>query len=78
MSDREMGTNKTPNDPVKEQISQDKFGKSYDELTAHERVQVGGTKGGITQGQGNYTGHYQGEGSATEMKNTGDAAREQQ
>lgn len=33
MSDREMGSNKTPNDPVKEQISQDKFGKSYDELT---------------------------------------------
>lgn len=24
--------NKTPNDPVKEQIAQDKFGKSYDEL----------------------------------------------
>lgn len=26
---------------------QDKFGKSYDECTAHERIQVGGTKGGI-------------------------------
>ncbi|WIA08715.1 hypothetical protein OEZ86_011301 [Tetradesmus obliquus] len=78
MSDREMGSNKTPNDPVKEQISQDKFGKSYDELTAHERIQVGGTKGGITQGKGNYTGHYQGEGSATEMKHTGDAAQQQE
>lgn len=32
---------------VKEQIAQDKFGKGYDELTAHERIQVGGTKGGI-------------------------------
>jgi hypothetical protein len=39
---------------------------------------VGGTKGGITQGKGNYTGHYQGEGSATETKATGDAAREQE
>jgi hypothetical protein len=28
-----MGSNKTPNDPVKEQIAQDKFGKSYDECT---------------------------------------------
>jgi hypothetical protein len=26
----------TPNDPVKEQISQDKFGKSYDELTGED------------------------------------------
>jgi hypothetical protein len=43
---------------------------------AHERVRVGGTKGGITQGEGNYTGHYQGEGSATEMKDTGDAVKE--
>lgn len=33
-----------PDDPVKEQIAQDKFGKSYDEITAHQRVQVGGTK----------------------------------
>lgn len=89
MSEGDMGTNKTPNDPVKEQIAQDKFGKSYDECTgeqqalamcvpaveqmrmdcdgmgssktqsrqmlmhfavapaAHERIQVGGTKGGI-------------------------------
>lgn len=45
---------------------------------AHERIQVGGTKGGITQGKGNYTGHYQGEGSATEMKHTGDAAQQQE
>lgn len=45
MSD--MGSNKTPNDRVKEQIAQNKFGKSYDECTAHERVQIGGTKGGI-------------------------------
>jgi hypothetical protein len=47
-------------------------------LSAHERVQVGGTKGGITQGAGNYTGHYQGEGSATETKATGDAVKEQE
>ena len=37
------------------------FGKSYDELTAHERIQVGGTKGGITTKEGEYGGHYQGE-----------------
>jgi hypothetical protein len=42
-------------------------------LPAHERIQVGGTKG-----KGQYTGHYQGEGSATEMKHTGDAANEQE
>jgi hypothetical protein len=47
-------------------------------LPAHERIQVGGTKGGITQGKGQYTGHYQGEGTATEMKATGDAAKEQE
>jgi hypothetical protein len=33
----------TPNDPVKEQISQDKFGKSYDEL-------AGGWGQGVAQG----------------------------
>eukprot|EP00877_Chromochloris_zofingiensis_P014866 jgi/Chrzof1/9633/Cz04g10120.t1 len=69
--------NKTPNDPVKEQIAQDKFGKSYDELDGHERQRVGGTKGGITQGAGNYTGHYQNEGSNTDASNTGsNAAKE--
>jgi hypothetical protein len=47
---------KTPNDPVKEQIAQDKYGKSYDELTAHERIVVGGTKGGITTKEGDYAG----------------------
>jgi hypothetical protein len=36
---------------------------SYDELTAHERIQVGGTKGGITTKEGGYTGHYEGEGA---------------
>jgi len=35
---------------------------SYDELSAHERIQVGGTKGGITTKEGGYGGHYQGEG----------------
>jgi hypothetical protein len=36
---------------------------------------VGGTKGGITQGKGNYTGHYQGEGSAGAVEHTGEAAK---
>jgi hypothetical protein len=47
-------------------------------LPVHERIQVGGTKGGITQGKGQYTSHYQGEGTATEMKHTGDAAKQQE
>lgn len=77
MSD--MGSNKTPNDPVKEQIAQDKFGKSYDECTAHERVQIGGTKGGIVTkgGPGEYGGHYEKEGSNTNVENTGDNASRQ-
>ncbi|KAI8462912.1 MAG: hypothetical protein J3K34DRAFT_527415 [Monoraphidium minutum] len=76
MSAEDRG-NKTPNEPVKEQIAQDKFGKSYDELSAHERVQIGGTKGGIVTkgGPGTYEGHYEGEGTRTGVENTGDAAK---
>eukprot|EP00877_Chromochloris_zofingiensis_P003420 jgi/Chrzof1/13079/Cz07g19020.t1 len=37
---------KAPNDPVKEQIAQEKFGKSFDDLEGRERQSVGGTKGG--------------------------------
>lgn len=33
-------------DPEKEQIAQEKFGKSFEELEGRERVIVGGTKGG--------------------------------
>ncbi|GBF96310.1 hypothetical protein Rsub_09105 [Raphidocelis subcapitata] len=49
--------------------------QSYDELSAHERIQVGGTKGGITTKEGGYTGHYEGEGTHAEVKHTGEAAR---
>ncbi|PNH11123.1 hypothetical protein TSOC_002082 [Tetrabaena socialis] len=31
-------------------IAQEKFGKSFDECTAHERIQVGGVKGGQARG----------------------------
>ncbi|KAI8462911.1 MAG: hypothetical protein J3K34DRAFT_527414 [Monoraphidium minutum] len=76
MSSEDRG-NKTPNDPVKEQIAQDKFGKSFDELNGHERQQVGGTKGGIVTkgGPGHYEGHYEGEGTKTNVESTGDAAK---
>ncbi|KAG2493314.1 hypothetical protein HYH03_008449 [Edaphochlamys debaryana] len=33
-----------------EKIAQEKFSKSYEELDAHERIQVGGTKGGHARG----------------------------
>lgn len=48
---------------------------SYDELTAHERIQVGGTKGGITTKEGDYAGHYEGEGTRTNVEHTGEAVR---
>lgn len=38
----------TAPDAASEEIAQKKFGKSYDQLTPHERIQVGGTKGGMT------------------------------
>ncbi|EFJ43814.1 hypothetical protein VOLCADRAFT_95970 [Volvox carteri f. nagariensis] len=31
-------------------IAQDKFGKSFEELDAHQRIQVGGVKGGHARG----------------------------
>ncbi|KAG2440932.1 hypothetical protein HXX76_003785 [Chlamydomonas incerta] len=31
-------------------IAQDKFGKSFEECDAHERIQVGGVKGGHARG----------------------------